>query len=160
MPASWKVPLKLRTVLQRVGKASVSIAGTLRGQIENGLLLLLAVENGDTKSDADWLASKITRLRVFEDETGLMNLSIRQISGDVLVISQFTLLASTLKGNRPSFLRSAPPELARPLYDGFVASLTKELGRPVATGEFGATMQVSLVNEGPVTMILDSNHRE
>lgn len=160
MPASWKVPLKLRTVLQRVGKASVSIAGTLRGQIENGLLLLLAVENGDTKSDADWLASKITRLRVFEDETGLMNLSIRQISGDVLVISQFTLLASTFKGNRPSFLRSAPPELARPLYDGFVASLTKELGRPVATGEFGATMQVSLVNEGPVTMILDSNHRE
>ncbi len=150
----------MRTVLQRVSSASVSCAGTITGKIGRGLLVLLAVEAADTADDIEWLSGKIVRLRIFPDEAGLMNRSVQEIGGEILLISQFTLFASTKKGNRPSYLRSARPEVAIPLYEQFKARLAQELGRPVATGEFGADMQVSLVNDGPVTIVIDSKARE
>ena len=150
----------MRAVLQRVSSASVTIAGTTKARIAAGLLVLVAVEDADTLEDIEWLAGKIVRLRVFSDEQGLMNRSLQEAQGELLVVSQFTLFASTKKGNRPSYLRSARPEVAVPLYEKFVVRLAMELGRPVQTGEFGADMQVVLVNDGPVTIPIDSKARE
>jgi D-aminoacyl-tRNA deacylase len=150
----------MRVVIQRVSKASVAVDGEVIGSIDRGLLVLVGVEDADTEADASWLAGKIVRQRIFEDEEGLMNRSVSEVQGAVLAISQFTLFASTKKGNRPSFTRSARPEVAVPLYEFFVAELSRELGKPVATGRFGAMMDVALVNEGPVTICVDSKARE
>lgn len=150
----------MRAVIQRVSQASVTIDGLVKGSVDRGLLVLLGVEDADTAEDVEWLAGKIVRLRVFADEAGLMNRSVQEIGGGVLVVSQFTLFASTRKGNRPSFTRSARPEVAVPLYEAFVQRLGVELGKPVATGEFGAMMQVALVNDGPVTIVIDTKARE
>ena len=150
----------MRAVIQRVSQASVTIAGQVRGTIARGLLVLVAIEDADTAEDIEWLAGKIVRLRIFADDAGLMNRSVQDVGGEILVVSQFTLFASTKKGNRPSYLRSARPEVAIPKYDAFVARLAAELGRPVATGEFGADMQVSLLNDGPVTITVDTKARE
>ena len=150
----------MRAVIQRVAEARVTIAGHVTGAIQNGLLVLLAVEHADAVEDIEWLSGKITRLRIFNDDAGVMNRSVQEIGGDVLLVSQFTLFASTKKGNRPSYSRSARPEIAVPLYEKFIARLTQDLGKPIATGEFGADMGVSLVNDGPVTIIIDSKQRE
>lgn len=150
----------MRAVIQRVARASVSVGGQVTGAIPRGLLVLVAVENTDTAEDIAWLSGKIVRLRIFADEDGVMNRSLQETGGELLVISQFTLFASTRKGNRPSYLRSARPEIAVPLYEQFVARLRQDLGRPVQTGEFGADMQVDLVNDGPVTILMDSRARE
>lgn len=150
----------MRVVLQRVTEASVTIGGEVCGAIGPGLLVLVGIEEADTAEDLEWLAGKIVRLRVFDDDQGVMNRSVLEVGGDLLVISQFTLHASTRKGNRPSYSRAARPELARPLYTAFVERLAAELGRPVQTGEFGAYMQVRLVNDGPVTILMDSRARE
>ena len=150
----------MRAVIQRVTNASVSIGGTVKGAIERGLLVLVAVEDADTAADIEWLSGKIARLRVFNDAEGLMNLSVAEVGGGVLVISQFTLFASTKKGNRPSYIRASKPEIAVPLYEQFLARLAQDSGKLVARGEFGADMQVSLCNDGPVTIIIDSKSRE
>ena len=150
----------MRAVIQRVTDAKVSIGGAVRGAIGNGLLVLLAVEETDRWDDVEWLSGKIVRLRVFADEMGVMNRSVQEIHGDILLISQFTLFASTKKGNRPSYSRSARPERAIPLYKQFIARLAALLGKPIQTGEFGADMIVSLVNDGPVTIIIDTKVRE
>jgi len=150
----------MRTVLQRVSQASVTISGSIKGSIARGLLVLVAVESGDTNEDIEWLSGKIVRMRIFGDEQGLMNRSVQDISGEILAVSQFTLFASTRKGNRPSWSRAAPPEQAIPLYEAFVRRLSAELGKPVQTGEFAADMQVALINDGPVTIIIDSRMRE
>ena len=150
----------MRAVIQRVMEASVAIDGAVKGSIENGLVILLAVEEADHDQDIQWLCGKIARLRIFNDDDGLMNLSLQDVGGGALVISQFTLFASTKKGNRPSYIRSARPETAIPLYESFVRQLEAELNRPVATGEFGAMMQVQLVNDGPVTICIDTKNKE
>ena len=150
----------MRAVIQRVSHASVSIGGNIKGQIARGLLVLLAVEDADTADDIEWLSGKIARLRIFPDEEGLMNRSVQEVGGEILLISQFTLFASTKKGNRPSYTRSARPEIAVPLYEQFKTRLRLDLGKPVQTGEFGADMQVTLLNDGPVTIIIDSKTRE
>jgi len=150
----------MRAVVQRVSQAAVSIQSTVRSSIQSGLLVLLAVEEADTPEDVEWLSGKIARLRIFDDGEGVMNRSVQDTGGDVLLISQFTLFASTKKGNRPSYSRSARPETAIPLYQQFIDRLGQELGKPVQTGEFGANMQVSLTNDGPVTIWIDSKHRE
>jgi D-tyrosyl-tRNA(Tyr) deacylase len=151
----------VKLVLQRVSSASVTIDDTVRGSIDRGLLILLGVAAGDTEDDARWLAEKAAALRIFPDDAGLMNCSVRDIGGGLLVVSQFTLIASTRKGTRPSFNDAARPELARPLYEFFLRHLESPaaLGRPVARGEFGADMQVALVNDGPVTLVIDSRER-
>ena len=150
----------MRVVIQRVSSARVTVGGRITGQIGRGFLILLGLEQGDTAADGQWLAEKISKLRVFPDDSGQMNRSIVDIGGDALVVSQFTLHASTQKGTRPSFNRAARPELAVPLYEQFIAQLSTALGRPAQTGEFGAHMDVELVNDGPVTLILDSKLRE
>ena len=150
----------MRVVIQRVSLASVVIEGIEKSRIGLGLLILLGIEHDDGEADIEWLCKKISALRIFSDEAGLMNLSIQDIAGEMLVISQFTLHASTKKGNRPSFIRAARPETAIPLYEKFVQALVQESGRPVLTGEFGADMKVSLVNDGPVTIWMDSRNRE
>jgi D-aminoacyl-tRNA deacylase len=150
----------MRAVIQRVSEASVRIDGQIKGVIQHGLVVLLAVEEPDTAEDIEWLSGKIVRLRVFNDDAGVMNRSVQEVQGGILLISQFTLYASTRKGNRPSYSRSAGPELAVPLYQRFTEQLAQDLGRPIATGEFGADMKVSLVNDGPVTIIIDSKSRE
>ncbi len=150
----------MRTLTQRVTRASVTIDGRVSGQIGPGLLILLGIEDADTSEDIDWLCGKLTRLRIFADNAGKMNHSVLDINGGLLVVSQFTLFASTKKGNRPGFTRSAGPAVAIPLYAQFVARLAEVAGRPVATGEFGADMQVELVNDGPVTIWMDSRERE
>ena len=150
----------MRAVIQRVSRAGVTIDGQLRDQIGPGLLILVATEEADATEDLEWLSGKIVRLRIFADETGLMNRSVVDIHGEVMVISQFTLFASTRKGNRPSFLRAARPEQAVPQYERFLIQLEKDLGRRVAQGEFGADMKVDLVNDGPVTIVIDSRQRE
>jgi D-tyrosyl-tRNA(Tyr) deacylase len=150
----------MRAVIQRVSEASVTIDGAAVGRIGRGLLLLVGVEAGDTPADACWLAGKIARLRIFADSSLLMNLDVRAIGGEALVVSQFTLLADARKGNRPSFGAAAAPAEAVPLYESFVAALEPLVGRPVRRGVFGADMQVSLVNDGPVTILLDSRHGE
>jgi D-tyrosyl-tRNA(Tyr) deacylase len=149
----------MRAVVQRVSRASVTVSGRVTGEIKAGLLVLLGVAAGDTTDDSDWLAGKIAGLRIFADAEDRMNLSLRETGGQALVVSQFTLLGSVRKGSRPSFNAAAAPELARALYDDFVARLAQGLGRPVPTGEFAAMMEVALVNDGPVTLILDSRDR-
>ena len=163
MEQSWAEPLDevaVRVVIQRVSQAGVVISGAVTASIQNGLLVLLAVEESDTAQDIEWLSGKIVRLRIFNDEQGLMNRSVQETGGGILVVSQFTLFASTKKGNRPSFSQSARPETAVPLYEQFIRRLTEDLGRSVQTGEFGADMKVSLTNDGPVTIIMDSKRRE
>ena len=150
----------MRAVIQRVTEASVVISATVKGAIQRGLLVLVAVEDADTAEDIEWLSGKIARLRIFDDENGVMNRSVQETAGDVLLVSQFTLLASTKKGNRPSYSRSARPEMAIPLYERLIAKLAEDLGRPIQTGEFGADMKVALTNDGPVTIIIDSKNRE
>jgi len=150
----------MRAVIQRVQKASVSIEGEKMSSIETGLLILLGIEESDLQEDADWLSGKISRLRVFRDNEGIMNLALNDVQGDALVISQFTLHASTKKGNRPSYIRAARPETAIPLYKKFIHQLEADTGRKVSTGIFGACMQVELINDGPVTIIIDSKNRE
>jgi D-tyrosyl-tRNA(Tyr) deacylase len=150
----------MRAVVQRVSSASVTIASVVTAQIAQGLLVLVAVEEADTTEDLEWLAGKLVRLRIFNDEQGVMNRSVQEIIGEILVVSQFTLFASTKKGNRPSYIRSAKPEVAIPLYEQFVTRPAAELGRPIRTGEFGADMKVALVNDGPVTILFDTKARE
>ncbi len=150
----------MRVVVQRVSAARVTIAGRTAGEIGRGLLVFVGIAAVDTAVDGDWLAAKIVKLRLFADEAGLMNKSVADVDGGILLISQFTLHASTQKGTRPSFNAAAKPELARPLYEQFIGQLGTALGRPVATGEFGAMMQVTLVNDGPVTLIIDSQRRD
>lgn len=150
----------MRALLQRVSEGSVTIGGEVTASTGKGLVVLLGIEEADGPEDVDWLVAKIARMRIFGDEAGLMNRSVLDTAGEVLVVSQFTLHASTKKGNRPSFVRAARPGQAVPLYEAFVAGLSRELGRTVATGRFGAEMKVALVNDGPVTIWLDSRHRE
>ena len=150
----------MRAVIQRVSLAAVTIRGEARAAIPHGLVVLLAVEEVDTAEDLEWLSGKIARLRVFNDADGVMNRSVQEAGGEVLVISQFTLFASTKKGNRPSYSRAARPEVAVPLYEAFVRRLAQDLGKPVHTGEFGAEMQISLTNDGPVTILFDTMARE
>ena len=150
----------MRAVIQRVKGCKVDIAGQTVGSIDNGVLILLGVEAADTTEDIEWLAGKISRLRIFDDQNGVMNLDITQVDGRALVVSQFTLYASTKKGNRPSYIRSAPEPISRPMYEQFVARLEQLLGTKVQTGEFGADMQVSLVNDGPVTICIDTKNKE
>lgn len=149
----------MRAVIQRVSKASVSIGGIVRSRIGQGLLVLIGIEEADNQEDIEWLSGKICRLRVFNDMEGVMNLSVRDIGGEILAVSQFTLHASTKKGNRPSYIRSARPETAIPLYENFVQYLGRELGKEIKTGEFGAMMEVELINDGPVTIIMDSKNK-
>lgn len=150
----------MRTVIQRVSTAHVAIDGEIVGQIGQGLMILLGITPEDTTADADWLVGKISRLRIFDDAGGVMNLSIQDIGGEALVVSQFTLIASYRKGNRPSYIRAASPDVAIPLYQYFVTRLQETLSRTVATGRFGADMQVSLTNDGPVTITMDSKNPE
>ena len=150
----------MRAVIQRVSTASVTIEGQVKSSIGKGLMILLGIEPADNEADAEWLCKKIGSMRIFSDEAGLMNLSVQDTGGELLVVSQFTLHASTKKGNRPSFIRAARPEQAVPLYEKFVAMLSAETGIQVQTGEFGADMKVSLVNDGPVTIIMDSQAKE
>jgi D-tyrosyl-tRNA(Tyr) deacylase len=150
----------MRAVAQRVSQASVVIAGLTKAQIAGGLLVLVAFEDADTEADIEWLCGKIARLRIFNDAAGVMNCSVAETGGEILVVSQFTLFASTRKGNRPSYSRSARPEIAIPLYEKFITKLAETAGKPVQTGEFGAAMQVGLTNDGPVTILIDSRTRE
>lgn len=150
----------MRAVLQRVSKASVVIDGNMRSSIEKGILILLGIENDDTQEDIEWLSKKITRLRIFDDSDGIMNLSVADAEGEILLVSQFTLHASTQKGNRPSYVKAAKPDFAIPMYEKFIAQIEKDLGKSVKTGEFGANMQVELLNDGPVTIIIDTQNKE
>ncbi len=150
----------MRIVIQRVTEASVTIDNEVYASIGNGMLVLLGIEESDGKEDVEWLCGKVSRLRVFDDAEGIMNLSLKDVQGEVLLISQFTLHASSKKGNRPSYIRAARPETAIPLYEEFAEVLSSYLGKEVKTGIFGAMMQVSLVNDGPVTIIIDSKNRE
>ncbi len=150
----------MRAVIQRVSYASVSIDRQEKARIENGLLILLGIEEADSQEDLEWLSGKISRLRIFQDQQGIMNLSLTEVGGEALVISQFTLHSSTRKGNRPSYLRAARPESAIPLYEQFINQLSDDIGQEVKSGEFGAYMQVELLNDGPVTIIIDSKNRE
>lgn len=150
----------MRVVIQRVSHSEVAIEGNIVGSTGKGMMILLGVEAADTEEDIEWLCGKISRLRIFDDENGVMNLDITQVGGEVLVVSQFTLYASTKKGNRPSYIRSAPEPISRPMYEKFLSYLSATLGKEVAHGEFGADMQVSLTNDGPVTICIDSRNRE
>jgi D-tyrosyl-tRNA(Tyr) deacylase len=150
----------MRVVIQRVSHSSVTINGQVRAAIQGGLLVLVGIEDADTAGDAAWLAGKIVNLRIFNDEKGVMNCSVKESGGDILLISQFTLHAATRKGNRPSYIRASKPEHAIPLYQQMIDHLGKELGKPVLTGEFGADMKVELLNDGPVTIWIDSKDRE
>lgn len=150
----------MRIVIQRVSQASVSIDGKVKSAIGKGYLILVGIESADTEEDAAWLVKKIVGLRVFDDDNGVMNLSIKDVGGDILVVSQFTLMASYKKGNRPSWLRAAPHEISIPLYESFCRQLEQALGKPVGTGEFGAMMQVALINDGPTTICMDTKNKE
>lgn len=146
-------------VIQRVSESSVRIDGKVKGEIGVGLMVLLGIEDADNQEDIDWLSKKLVNLRVFPDENGVMNKSILEAGGDILLISQFTLHASTKKGNRPSYIKAAKPDFAIPMYEKFILATEKELGKSIQTGEFGADMKVALVNDGPVTIIIDSKNR-
>ena len=150
----------MKAVIQRVSQASVSIDNNILSSIKKGLLILVGIEDSDTKEDIEWLSGKITRLRIFNDNNNVMNLSVKDVDGEILVISQFTLHASTKKGNRPSYIRSSKPEIAIPLYKQFIKQLEYDLGKEIKTGEFGAMMQVSLINDGPVTIVIDTKNKE
>jgi len=149
----------MRAVIQRVSRASVKINTEVKVSIKNGLLVLLGIESEDNREDIDWLTAKIARLRIFNDEKGVMNLSIQDIDGDIIVVSQFTLHAGTKKGNRPSYIKAAHPDKAIPLYEQFVKAMENQLGKSISTGEFGAMMDIELVNSGPVTIIIDTKNR-
>jgi D-tyrosyl-tRNA(Tyr) deacylase len=146
-------------VIQRVSEASVTIDDKVKSSINSGLLVLLGIEDADNQEDIDWLSAKIVNLRIFNDEHGVMNVSVKEKDGDILVVSQFTLHASTKKGNRPSYIKAAKPEIAIPLYETFVTAVKSNLGKEVFTGEFGADMKVSLLNDGPVTIIIDTKNK-
>lgn len=150
----------MRVVIQRVQSANVKIADVIVGQIESGVVVLLGIEEADTEEDIQWLIRKISKMRIFDDADGVMNLSLIDTGKQALVVSQFTLHASTKKGNRPSYIKAARPEIAEPMYKRFVLALEKEISKPIPTGEFGAMMQVSLINDGPVTIIIDSKNKE
>lgn len=150
----------MRVVIQRVKSANVKVNCTIRGEISNGLLLLLGIEDTDTLDDIEWLCGKISRLRIFDDENGIMNLSIEDIKGEILIISQFTLHASTKKGNRPSYIKAAKPDFANEMYETFIKKMKEITLLNVQTGIFGAMMQVELINDGPVTIIIDSKNKE
>jgi D-tyrosyl-tRNA(Tyr) deacylase len=150
----------MRAVIQRVSQASVTIHDSIRSNIGNGLLVLAGIEDADTPEDIEWLSSKIVNLRIFNDENGVMNVSVKENGGDILLVSQFTLHAATKKGNRPSYIRASKPDVAIPLYEKMIAQLEKDLGKPISTGEFGADMQVALLNDGPVTIIIDTKNKE
>lgn len=150
----------MRIVIQRVSKASVKVDDKIISAIGKGMLILVGIEDSDTRDDITWLSNKIIQLRIFDDENGVMNLSVKDIDGELLIVSQFTLHASTKKGNRPSYIRASKPDFAVPMYEKFVESLETELGKKVGTGKFGAMMDVSLVNDGPVTIIIDSKQKE
>ena len=150
----------MRAVIQRVTHASVTIEGQKKAEIGNGFLILLGIEQSDNQEDIDWLTHKIVGLRVFDDEAGIMNRNIQETGGDIIVVSQFTLMASYKKGNRPSWIRAAGHEVAIPLYNMFVKQLSEALGKPVGTGEFGADMKVELLNDGPVTICMDTKNKE
>ena len=150
----------MRVVIQRVSESSVTIEGRVTGVIKKGLLILVGFEQTDTDEDIEWITGKISKLRIFDDEQGVMNLSVQETGGDILIVSQFTLYAKTKKGNRPSYIQAAAPDIAIPLYNSFVKRMELEIAKKVATGEFGAMMMVSLVNDGPVTIIIDSKNRE
>lgn len=147
-------------VIQRVSESSVRINGQIKGSIGTGLLVLLGIEEADNAEDIGWLSKKIANLRIFADEAGVMNRSLLEVGGDILLISQFTLHASTRKGNRPSYIKAAKPDIAIPLYEQFIEQISADIGRPVQTGEFGADMKVSLINDGPVTIIIDTKDRK
>jgi D-aminoacyl-tRNA deacylase len=150
----------MRLVIQRVKQASVTVEGTIAGKIDQGLLVLVGIEDADTEEDSRWLAGKLVNMRIFDDEKGVMNLSVREMDGNVLVVSQFTLMASTKKGNRPSYIRASKHDFAIPMYEQFCQHVSETLGHEVQTGIFGADMQVSLLNNGPVTIFIDSHLRE
>lgn len=150
----------MRAVIQRVTKAGVTIGGKIHSAIGNGLLVLLGIEDADTNDDVQWLSAKIVNLRIFNDENGVMNVSVKDINGDVLVVSQFTLHASTKKGNRPSYIKASKPDFAIPMYEKFVQQLSIDLEKNIFTGVFGADMKVELLNDGPVTIVMDTKNRE
>lgn len=150
----------MKTVSQRVQYASVVIDGKEKSRIASGLLILVGIEDSDTQDDIEWLAKKLINLRIFDDENGIMNRSVLESGGDIMVVSQFTLHASTRKGNRPSYIHASKPEIAIPMYEAFCAEVGLQLGKEVATGEFGADMKISLLNDGPVTIIIDSKNKE
>lgn len=150
----------MKTVIQRVSSASVTIDSKIVADIQKGLLVLVGIEDSDTQEDTNWLCQKITNLRIFGDENDVMNLSVKDIDGEIIVVSQFTLHASTKKGNRPSYLKASKPEVAIPMYENFVKQIEKELGKKVQTGIFGADMKVALLNDGPVTIVIDSKNKE
>lgn len=150
----------MKTVIQRVTQASVTIEGEVVASISNGLLILLGIEEADTQEDIVWLTSKIANLRIFGDENGVMNLSVKDINGEIIIVSQFTLHASTKKGNRPSYIKAAKPTISVPLYEQFITQMEIEIGKKVQTGQFGADMKVALLNDGPVTLLIDTKNKE
>lgn len=150
----------MKAVIQRVSSASVIIDTKMVANIEKGLLVLLGIEEADSKEDIDWLSAKIANLRIFADDMGVMNLSLKETDGDMIIVSQFTLHAATKKGNRPSYIKAAKPEVAIPLYEGFIQQMERELGKKVQTGQFGADMKVALINDGPVTILIDTKNKE
>ena len=150
----------MRAVIQRVKRASVAIDEKLRSSIGSGLLVLIGIEDADTSEDIEWLSAKIINLRIFNDAEGVMNLSVKEVAGDILLVSQFTLFAATKKGNRPSYIRSSKPDVAIPLYEKFIKQLEMDLGKSIQTGTFGADMKVELLNDGPVTIMIDTKNRE
>ena len=150
----------MKAVIQRVTEASVTIDGIIVAEIEKGLLVLIGIEDADTKEDSVWLTAKIANLRIFGDENEVMNLSLKDTNGDIIVVSQFTLHAQTKKGNRPSYIKASKPDVAIPLYEAFVKQMEVELGKPVQTGQFGADMKVRLLNDGPVTIVIDTKNKE
>jgi len=150
----------MRAVVQRVSEAHLTINQESEQQIGMGLVILLGIEEGDGDQDVEWLSGKISRLRIFNDPDQVMNLSVRDLKGEVMIVSQFTLHASTKKGNRPSYIQAAPPNIAIPIYESFIMQMEKELGHPVVTGKFGAYMQINLTNDGPVTIMIDTKNRE
>ena len=150
----------MRVVIQKVTQASVSIENQIVASIDKGLLVLVGIEDGDTNEDIAWLSSKIVNLRIFDDANGVMNLSVKEVEGEALIVSQFTLHASTKKGNRPSYIKAARPEVAIPIYEAFIKQVESLLGKKVLTGQFGAMMQVSLCNDGPVTILIDTKNKE
>ena len=150
----------MRALIQRVSEASVTINGSVKSEIKSGLLILLGIEDSDTVEDISWLSSKISKLRIFDDENGVMNKSVIDVDGEAIVVSQFTLHAGTKKGNRPTYIKAAKPDFAIPMYENFLLQLTKDLGKEIGSGEFGADMKIALVNDGPVTIWIDSKNKE
>jgi len=150
----------MRVVIQRVSEASVKVDDAIVGAIQAGLMVLLGIHNEDTIDDIQWISNKLVQMRIFDDADGIMNLSVQEMGGSILLISQFTLYAATKKGNRPSYIAAAKPEIAIPIYEQMILQLTKDLGKPIATGQFGADMKVALINNGPVTILMDSKNRD